>query len=173
MPTARFFRDSAPAKKPLIGTSLAGPASADAEALGAQNRQRGPRTNKTQDSPLTPEIRPERVSSPQCLLPDLSLYPIRGTLPLTTEVCMNKSAMIRARVDPTLKDEVEDVFEQLGLSASQAITLFYQQVKLNRGLPFDVRIPNVVTLRTFAETDAGENIVPCENAQDMFARLGI
>ena len=86
---------------------------------------------------------------------------------------MSKSAMIRARVDPNLKAEVEDVFEQLGLSATQAITLFYQQVKLNRGLPFDVRIPNTVTLRTFAETDAGENIVPCENAQDLFARLGI
>jgi len=86
---------------------------------------------------------------------------------------MNKSAMIRARIDPSLKDEVEDVFEQLGLSTTQAITLFYQQVKLNRGLPFDVRIPNAITLRTFAETDAGENIVRCEDAQDMFARLGI
>ena len=86
---------------------------------------------------------------------------------------MNKSAMIRARVDPNLKDEVESVFEQLGLSATQAITLFYQQVKLNRGLPFDVRIPHAVTLHTFADTDAGENIVPCENEQDMFARLGI
>lgn len=86
---------------------------------------------------------------------------------------MNKSAMIRARVDPGLKDEVEDVFAQLGLSATQAITLFYQQVKLNRGLPFDVRIPNAVTLRTFAETDAGENIVRCENEQDMFAQLRI
>jgi DNA-damage-inducible protein J len=81
--------------------------------------------------------------------------------------------MIRARIDPNLKNEVEDVFEQLGLSTTQAITLFYQQVKLNHGLPFDVRIPNAVTLRTFAETDAGENIVPSENAQDMFVRLGI
>ena len=86
---------------------------------------------------------------------------------------MNKSAMIRARVDPNLKEEVENVFEQLGLSTTQAITLFYQQVKLNRGLPFDVRIPNAVTQRTFAETDAGENIVRCDSAQDMFTRLGI
>jgi DNA-damage-inducible protein J len=86
---------------------------------------------------------------------------------------MSKSAMIRARVDPNLKDEVETVFAQLGLSTTQAITLFYQQVKLNRGLPFDVRIPNAVTQRTFAETDAGENIVRCENAEDLFARLGI
>ena len=86
---------------------------------------------------------------------------------------MNKSAMIRARVDPQLKDEVEDLFAQLGLSTTEAITLFYRQVKLNRGLPFDVRIPNVVTQRTFAETDAGENIVRCDDAQDMFTRLGI
>lgn len=86
---------------------------------------------------------------------------------------MNKSAMIRARIDPQLKDEVEDLFAQLGLSTTEAITLFYQQVKLNRGLPFDVRIPNAVTQRTFAETDAGENIVRCDDAQDMFTRLGI
>ena len=81
---------------------------------------------------------------------------------------MNKSAMIRARVDPVLKDEVEDLFEKLGLSTTQAITLFYQQVRLNQGLPFEVRIPNAVTRRTFAETDAGENIVRAENAEDMF-----
>jgi len=86
---------------------------------------------------------------------------------------MNKSAVIRARVDPVLKDEVEDLFEQLGLSATQAITLFYEQVKLNRGLPFDVRIPNEVTRRTLAETDAGQNIVRCENEGDLVARLGI
>lgn len=86
---------------------------------------------------------------------------------------MNKSAMIRARVDPQLKDEVEGLFAQLGLSTTEAITLFYRQVKLNRGLPFDVRIPNAVTQRTFVETDAGEDIVRCDDAQDMFTRLGI
>lgn len=86
---------------------------------------------------------------------------------------MNKSAMIRARVDPALKDEVEDLFEQLGLSATEAITLFYRQVRLNRGLPFEVRVPNEVTRQTFAETDAGRNIVRCENEGDLVARLGI
>ena len=86
---------------------------------------------------------------------------------------MTKSAMIRARVDPTLKQEAENIFEALGLSATQAITLFYQQVKWARGLPFEVRVPNDVTLRTFEETDAGENLVRCENAQELFAKLGI
>lgn len=86
---------------------------------------------------------------------------------------MTKSAMIRARVDPTLKQEAENIFEALGLSATQAITLFYQQVKWARGLPFEVRVPNDVTLRTFEETDAGENLVRCENVQELFAKLDI
>ena len=86
---------------------------------------------------------------------------------------MMKSAMIRARVDPTLKQEAENIFEALGLSATQAITIFYQQVKWARGLPFEVRVPNEVTLQTFEETDAGENLMRCENAQDLFAKLGI
>ena len=86
---------------------------------------------------------------------------------------MTKSAMIRARVDPTLKQEAEIIFEVLGLSATQAITLFYQQVKWARGLPFEVLVPNDVTLRTFAETDAGEDLVRCENAQELFTKPGI
>lgn len=86
---------------------------------------------------------------------------------------MLKSAMIRARMDPDLKEEVERVFAELGLTTTQAITLFYQQVKLNQGLPFSVRIPNEVTRRTFAETDAGQNVVPCESAEDMVSVLGI
>ena len=75
--------------------------------------------------------------------------------------------------DPALKEDAENVFEALGLSATQAITLFYQQVKWVRGLPFEVRLPNEMTLRTFEETDAGQNLVRCENAQDMFTKLGI
>ena len=86
---------------------------------------------------------------------------------------MTKSAMIRARVDPGLKEDAENIFEALGLSATQAITLFYQQVKWVRGLPFEVRIPNEVTLKTFEETDAGQNLIRSENTQEMFAKLGI
>ena len=86
---------------------------------------------------------------------------------------MNKSAMIRARVDPALKEDVERILSQLGLTTTQAITLFYQQVKWYRGLPFEVRIPNQTTLDTFENTDKGENIVHCESAEDMFERLGI
>jgi DNA-damage-inducible protein J len=48
--------------------------------------------------------------------------------------------MIRARTEPELKSEVEGIFQELGLSATEAINLFYWQVRLKQGLPFDVRM---------------------------------
>lgn len=59
---------------------------------------------------------------------------------------MSKTAMIRARIEPTLKEETEKILEALGLSVSEAITLFYKQITFQKGLPFDVKIPNEVTI---------------------------
>ncbi len=86
---------------------------------------------------------------------------------------MNKSSTVRARIEPDLKNKAEQVFRDLGLSTTQAITLFYRQVELRNGLPFDVVIPNETTRRTFSDTDAGRNLVVCEDAEDMFKKLGI
>ena len=86
---------------------------------------------------------------------------------------MGKATMIRARGDRDLHDKVEHLFERLGFSATQAITLFYQQVRLNRGLPSELRMRNTFARRTFAETDASLNIVRREDAPVAFARLGI
>ena len=49
---------------------------------------------------------------------------------------MSKSAMLRARLEPELKHDVEAIFTRLGLNSTQAITIFYRQVKLHQGLPF-------------------------------------
>ncbi|HRW08860.1 MAG TPA: type II toxin-antitoxin system RelB/DinJ family antitoxin [Caldilineaceae bacterium] len=61
---------------------------------------------------------------------------------------MSKSSAISARIDETLKQDAENVFNALGLTASQAITLFYRQVALHRGIPFDVRLPTVAGPKT-------------------------
>jgi addiction module RelB/DinJ family antitoxin len=52
-----------------------------------------------------------------------------------------KDAIVRARVEPRLKKEAEDVFECLGISTTEAIRMFLTQVKMRRGLPFAVEIP--------------------------------
>lgn len=86
---------------------------------------------------------------------------------------MKKSAMVRARMEPDLKTHAELVFHRLGLNATQAITMFYKQVELRDGLPFDVVVPTTTTKRTFEASDAGRDLVVCEDADDMFQKLGI
>jgi len=86
---------------------------------------------------------------------------------------MSKSAMVRARIEPDLKQHAEDVFNHLGLTTTQAITLFYKQVELQNGLPFNVAIPNKETIKTFEATDSGDELVVCEDSNDMFKQLGI
>ncbi|MDA2920270.1 type II toxin-antitoxin system RelB/DinJ family antitoxin [Desulfobacterota bacterium AH_259_B03_O07] len=86
---------------------------------------------------------------------------------------MGKTSTVRARIEPELKNRAENLFEQLGITTTQAITLFYKQVILRKGLPFEVVIPKSTTLRTFEDTDAGRNLIVAKDADDMFKKLGI
>jgi DNA-damage-inducible protein J len=86
---------------------------------------------------------------------------------------MSKTAMIRARVEPELKERAETVFRRLGLNATQAVTMFYKQAELRNGLPFDVVIPTPATKRTFEESEVSRDLVVCEDSDDMFRKLGI
>ncbi|MEA2987986.1 MAG: DNA protein [Alphaproteobacteria bacterium] len=60
---------------------------------------------------------------------------------------MARTETIRARVEPALKRGAEAVLKKIGLTPSEAITLFLTQVKLSKGLPFPVQIPNKATRR--------------------------
>ena len=86
---------------------------------------------------------------------------------------MAKTATIRARIEPNLKEDVEKLFRKMGLTTTEAINLFYRQVKLRNGLPFNIVIPNKTTERTFRNTDAKRNLIRCADAEDMFDKLGI
>lgn len=62
-----------------------------------------------------------------------------------------KSEFIRARIEPKLKRDAEAVLGKLGISMSDAVTVFCRQVVLQKGLPFAVRIPNAETQAALAE----------------------
>lgn len=53
---------------------------------------------------------------------------------------MAKTANLYARIEPELKEQAEDILNSLGLPPSSAITMFYKQVVLQQGLPFDVKL---------------------------------
>jgi addiction module antitoxin, RelB/DinJ family len=71
---------------------------------------------------------------------------------------MAKTEMIRARVEPELKHAAEAVLKELGLTPTEAITLFYKQVTLHRGLPFAVELPNAETREAMRDALAGRDL---------------
>jgi len=69
-----------------------------------------------------------------------------------------KNAVINARIESELKIDVESILKNLGLSATQAINMFYQQIKMHNGIPFEVKIPNAETQRVIEESRKGINV---------------
>jgi DNA-damage-inducible protein J len=85
---------------------------------------------------------------------------------------MSKTATVRARIEPELKEEVENLFHELGLSTTDAINIFFKQVKLRHGLPFEVSIPNELTQKVLNDADEGKNLTRHKSTDDMFSDLG-
>ncbi len=54
---------------------------------------------------------------------------------------MANTSAVYARIDTNLKDNAEKILSQLGISPSSAIQMFYSQIILNRGLPFELKLP--------------------------------
>jgi DNA-damage-inducible protein J len=84
---------------------------------------------------------------------------------------MNRTATIRARVEPGLKNDVEKLLHRLGVTTTEAITMFYSQIRLRKGLPFPVEVPNATTRKTFEATDRGEDINTFDSLDKMFKAL--
>ena len=85
---------------------------------------------------------------------------------------MAKTETIRARVEPVLKQGAEGILKKLGLSSTEAITLFYRQVVLRRGLPFNVELPNKETAETLRKARQGKELHSYNNPEEFFKKIG-
>jgi len=69
---------------------------------------------------------------------------------------MTLNATVRARVDEQLKYEVEEILKQIGLTTSQAITLFLNCIRYEKGIPFELKVPNATTIKAMEEADRND-----------------
>ena len=51
-----------------------------------------------------------------------------------------ETTVVHARIDKKVKDDVDAIFNRLGLTASDAIKLFYYRVQLEKGIPFEMKL---------------------------------
>ena len=86
---------------------------------------------------------------------------------------MTKTSTISARIDPELKNKVNQDFKDLGLNTAQAITLFYKQVEFQHGLPFNVKIPTDLTIKALEDAKLRRNLETFNSVEDLLADLGV
>ena len=84
---------------------------------------------------------------------------------------MAKTATVRARVEPHLKEQAESVLQALGLNPTAAITLYYEQIVRRGGIPFDLALPNATTRVAMRQAESGDDVVRAKDADDLLAKL--
>ena len=87
------------------------------------------------------------------------------------------SGRIQQRIDPALQRDAEKILKAQGIKPSQAIVLFYMEVKRSKGLPFlpsPVRpseIPNARLRKALREADRGEGVKTFTSKKALFDSL--
>jgi len=83
------------------------------------------------------------------------------------------TATIQVRIDEETKKQAQTVLGALHISMSEAVKLFLRQVVLQRGIPFEVKIPNALTKETLEKAERGEDVEEFASVEALFEDLDI
>lgn len=84
-----------------------------------------------------------------------------------------RTAMINVRTDPEVKEKVTAILKRIGITTSEAVNLFLNRVIMERGIPFDVKIPNDETIKAMEDIEDNRNLTEYETVDEMFKDLEI
>lgn len=96
---------------------------------------------------------------------------------------MNRSATINVRINPKLKQEAQQVLDDIGLSSSKVIELLFRQIAIQGAVPFPVvserykglpmirRMANQTSLEVLDDVNAEKNLSTAKDSDDLAAQL--
>ena len=86
---------------------------------------------------------------------------------------MKEQESIKISIESEIKLAVEEIFEQFGMTKSEAIELFYRQVALTKDIPFAKRNLNQETIAAIEELKSKENLTTYDNFAEIRHDLGV
>ena len=84
---------------------------------------------------------------------------------------MAKTSTIQTRVDPEIKRNAQKILSTLNISMSEAISIYLTQITLNKGIPFEIKIPNKLTARTLKESENRKELHKVSGVDELFQEL--
>jgi len=83
------------------------------------------------------------------------------------------NAVVRTRIDESLKTEATAVLAAMGLTVSDFVRIGLTKVAHEKTLPFEMHVPNRLTAETLEKSERGEDVHDFDSAESMFKALGI
>jgi len=82
------------------------------------------------------------------------------------------TTMVHIRVDEKVKEDAAKTLAAMGISMSDAVRMLLVRIAAEKALPFEVRVPNAITVKAMQAADRGEG-KPFKTARALFKDLGI
>jgi len=84
---------------------------------------------------------------------------------------MARTATIQARIDPQIKKKAQKILNRLNISMSEAISIYLTQITLQKGIPFEIKIPNETTQAALEESEKGQPVNKVNDINQLFQEL--
>ena len=84
---------------------------------------------------------------------------------------MTKTAAVHSRISQNIKTKAEEILLALGIKHSEAINLFYRQIILRNGIPFQLDVPNKTTLKAIKEIESGKKLKKFDTVEQLISDL--
>ena len=81
------------------------------------------------------------------------------------------NGIIHTRIDSQTKAQAQSILNKLGMTLSEAISLYLRQIVFQKGIPFEVKIPNELTMKTIEKSEYGEELHEASSVEEMFKEL--
>lgn len=82
---------------------------------------------------------------------------------------MSKTANVFTRVEPEIKMQAEKILDQMGIPLSDAVSMFLHQIVLQKGIPFEIKMPDAAPLATSSLNQEQFNAEVAKGMKDMKA----
>ena len=86
---------------------------------------------------------------------------------------MPKTTTLTVRLDPQIKHDAQEVLKRLGITITQAITMYFSQISAEKGLPYHPHIPNLETEQAMDDLEHRRGVKTFETVEQVLAHLEI
>lgn len=82
-----------------------------------------------------------------------------------------KTAEIRVLLEPSLKKKSKKILQEIGMSESEAVRIFFRNLVNQNGFPLELRVPNEETIKAMEDVDKGNYSKGYTDIDEMFEDL--